>query len=49
MIVTSTILRTLGQQFIASIIVFIAYWVVALPIGISLMMKTELTIFGKKI
>ena len=41
------ILRGCGLQFISVTVTLIAYYVVALPIGIPLMLKTSLGLKGK--
>jgi hypothetical protein len=40
------ILRSVGAQLFSSIALFIAFYVIGLPIGISLLLKTNLKLFG---
>ena len=45
--VSRYVLRGCGKQSKGSVIHFISYFVIGLPIGITLMFKTELRLFGK--
>lgn len=45
--VSRGVMRGLGRQVVATIIIFIAYWLVALPIGIPLCFLTPLRMHGK--
>ena len=47
--VSRYVLRGCGKQSKGSLINFVSYFVIGLPIGISLMFKTELRLFGKTI
>ena len=40
------ILRSVGAQFYCSIILFVSFYVIGLPIGISLLLKTSLELYG---
>jgi Na+-driven multidrug efflux pump len=42
----SAILRTVGAQFYASVSIFIGFYLVGSPIGLPLMFKTGLKIYG---
>jgi hypothetical protein len=40
------ILRSVGAQFYSSVFLFIAFYCISLPIGLSLMLYTKLRVLG---
>ena len=43
----SGILRSLGEQGIVSVFLFISFYIVGLPLGVGLLLNTSMELYGK--